>query len=558
MMKSVELRASAARRGKHAVEAHFESRLLYRDEVNLGLARDRGRFIGGLIKAVPALQNEEGLECRLLKLHQDLESTEEAEIPEEDPSYGDGPKQADELIALAKDCVMFHDGNQQSFARFKVNEHWENWSLGSSAFRDHLMLKYFKLTDKAASSSAMDTAINTLKAKARFEGGQHEVHLRCTLHEQALWLDLVDESWRAVEVTKDGWRVVDHAPVYFVRRKEMNSLPYPKEGGDLNGYFELFNLAQHDHRILALSWLVAALLCQKGFPPLFLSGAQGSGKTTATRGQRRLIDPHKADVRSAPRSEHDVFIAATTGRVIAFENLSTISQDLSDTFCRVATGAAHATRQLYTDGEEFVLEACNPIIINAITELVTRPDLAQRSIQISLPAIQSRRTEAEIWKAFEEQHALWLGALLDIVARVLATPEPETSRNWRMADFAAIGHRMEVAMGWDTGTFAAAYNASSDDLARGAMESSPLLEPMTRMLNVEGDVTLTVGKMMEKIRVYADPGERNFPKSAKAFENEMRRLQHDLHRVGIRYQEGHRSAAGRMCTLSKLPGQGEG
>jgi len=48
------------------------------------------------------------------------------------------------------------------------------------------------------------------------------------------------------------------------------------------------------------------------------------------------------------------------------------------------------------------LEAACPIILNGIEELITRPDLADRAIFLTLPhlAEERRRAEQEIWHAF--------------------------------------------------------------------------------------------------------------------------------------------------------------
>ena len=35
-----------------------------------------------------------------------------------------------------------------------------------------------------------------------------------------IYIDLADRNWRAIEVDKDGWRVVDEAPVYFSQSRD--------------------------------------------------------------------------------------------------------------------------------------------------------------------------------------------------------------------------------------------------------------------------------------------------------------------------------------------------
>jgi hypothetical protein len=80
-------------------------------------------------------------------------------------------------------------------------------------------------------------------------------------------------------------------------------------------------------------------------------------------------------------------IAAKNGWVISLDNLSHIPVWLSDALCRLATGGAFGTRQLYENTEEVLIEAKRPVILNGIEELTTRGDLLDRSLVLTLPAI---------------------------------------------------------------------------------------------------------------------------------------------------------------------------
>src|SRR5256714_12145112 len=107
-------------------------------------------------------------------------------------------------------------------------------------------------------------------------------------------------------------------------------------------------------------------------------------------------------------------IAANNGHVLAFDNLSGLSPWLSDALCRLASGGSFAVRQLYTDDEEVLFEAARPILLNGIEEVISRPDLGDRAIFLSLAPISEalRRPENELWREFEIARPHILGALL--------------------------------------------------------------------------------------------------------------------------------------------------
>ena len=113
---------------------------------------------------------------------------------------------------------------------------------------------------------------------------------------------------------------------------------------------------------LAVAWLLAALRNEGPYPVLVLTGEQGSAKSTCARMLRALVDPSQAPLRSVPRIERDLFIAAQREHVIALDNLSGVPAWLSDALCRLSTGGAYASRELYYNDEEVVLDAICPLI----------------------------------------------------------------------------------------------------------------------------------------------------------------------------------------------------
>src|SRR5262249_54247562 len=114
---------------------------------------------------------------------------------------------------------------------------------------------------------------------------------------------------------------------------------------------------------------------------------------------KALIDPSVAPVRALPREERELMIAANNGYVLAFDNLSGLPAWLSDALCRLATGGSFAVRQLYTDDEEVLFQAARPLMFNSIEEVISRPDLADRSIFLTLPPVADlrRQSEQELW-----------------------------------------------------------------------------------------------------------------------------------------------------------------
>src|SRR6266404_1787694 len=110
-----------------------------------------------------------------------------------------------------------------------------------------------------------------------------------------------------------------------------------------------------------------------------------------------------APVRALPREERELMIAANNGYLLAFDNLSGLPTWLSDALCRLASGGSFAVRQLYTDDDEVLFQAARPLLVNGIEDVISRADLADRGIFLTLAPIgeQQRRSETELWREFE-------------------------------------------------------------------------------------------------------------------------------------------------------------
>lgn len=95
-----------------------------------------------------------------------------------------------------------------------------------------------------------------------------------------------------------------------------------------------------------------------------------------------------------------------------------------------------ATRALFTDDSEVYFQAIKPVILNGIEDVVTRSDLADRSIVLNLPtiALEDRIDHDIFWARFKDRRPMILGALLDLMSTALARlPTLKTDRLPRMA-----------------------------------------------------------------------------------------------------------------------------
>jgi hypothetical protein len=460
---------------------------------------------------------------------------------------GRGPTQADILIDLSRSADLFHTPDSVAFADIDVNGHRETLPVRMKGFRRWLARIFFEATGGAPSSEALQSALNAIEAKAHFDAPERMVYVRVGGFDDRIYIDLADEKWRAIEVDAAGWRVIANPPVRFRRSAGMLPLPEPKAGGSIDALRPLINVSEESGFILLVAWLLAALRPRGPYPVLDLAGEHGTAKSSLVRTLRSLVDPNTAELRALPRSDRDLFIAASNGHVLAFDNVSNLPPWISDTLCRLATGGGFATRQLYSDQDETLFGAMRPVVLNGIEDVVTRPDLADRSIFLTLEPIpdDDRRPEAELKKELDEARPGIFGALLDALAvGIKRLPQTRLDRLPRMADFATWVTACETAL-WPAGTFMKAYCENRDAATETVLEADVVASAVRSLMARTSEWRGTAKYLLDRLKWFAGDDaarQRNWPQTPSILANRLRRAAPSLRTIGIEIsfeREGH-------------------
>jgi hypothetical protein len=490
----------------------------------------------------------EALRAQLKAAGARVTALDEAIAKESGGTGGRGQTQADILMDLAQSAELFHAPDGTGFADLDINGHRETWPIRSKGFKRWLARRFFEKTQGAPSSEALQSALNVIEAKAHFDAPERVVHIRVAGLDDRLYLDLGDATWRAVEIDATSWRVIDNPPVRFRRAAGTQPLPVPVTGGSIEVLRSFLNVQSDNDFVLVVAWALAVLRNRGPYPVIVLSGEQGSAKSSFSAILRALLDPNTAPLRALPREDRDLFIAASNGHVLAFDNVSGLPAWISDTLCRLATGGGFAVRQLYTDQDEVLFDATRPVILNGIEEIVTRPDLADRALFLTLDPIpeKCRRPEAELWAAFEAERPRILGVLLDAVVEGLRRlPTTRLENLPRMADFALWATACETAL-WPAGTFRAAYRRNRDEAVEGVIDADPVA---TGVRAVMATRTVWTGTASDFLGALAEVvGERvakskTWPDGPRALAGRLLRAVTFLRKIGIEIGFGREGRA---------------
>ncbi|MFC3299795.1 ATP-binding protein [Arthrobacter agilis] len=392
---------------------------------------------------------------------------------------------------------------------------------GKDSLRAELAKDYRRTTGRVAPQQALTDALQVLEGEAQ-DLEPVELHMRVAAAQGYHWYDLGDQTGRAVRIGPDGWQVVDRPPVLFQRSALTAACPEPARGGTNADLFALTNAAESDKPLL-IAAMVAAFWPSIAHPIVAFSGEQGTGKSTNAMRVTGIVDPSTVPLRKSPRDAESWITAAAGSWMVTVDNISTINEWFSDALCRASTGDGDVKRRLYSDAALSVFSFRRCVMLTGIDLGGLRGDLTERLLRIELDTIQAkdRRSEAQMAQEYAAAHPRTIGALLTLVAQVMAAlPLVDLTETMRLADFHRILAAVDQVLGTDG---CARYQAQHQSMAADSLTANPftalMMEHATAFTGTAGQLLdLVQSRNLEHHRAPA-----GWPKSARAVTTLLRR-----------------------------------
>lgn len=421
-------------------------------------------------------------------------------------------RSASRLVELTEQAGLevFHSG-EAPFAAMWVGGSLRTWPIGSPAFLRELRRVQYAKSGEAVGRTVLEDAAETLAARAVFEGEERSVFHRVAQVEGKLLIDRGDESGSLIEVTPSGWKLISNPGVHFIRQKDDLPFPTPVTGGSIGELRDLTNCADEPNFKVFVGSIVMCFHPAGPYPLIYITGEQGSAKSTHSRMVALLADPRKAPLSIGQPKTKDLVVGANGVRLLGFDNVSALSRNFSDALCQLLTGSGHRDRELFTNAEQFVMELRLAVQMNGIGIVIKRPDLQERAAVTELRPItpERRRTEEEFWRAWDEALPRIFGALLDGIASALANRSTVKLDGFpRMADFALWVEAAAPAFGWEPGEFVAALEGGQAELTADSIDAHPEIEALIRHIAEQGRFDGTAQELLTTLATKVSEGER--------------------------------------------------
>ena len=463
-------------------------------------------------------------------------------IDKYDGKNEDKKGQIDILIDIVEDIETYRTSMDETYVTIQIREN--NVNVKSERFKKWIVSQFYNIESKIPTNDNIAKIILLLESRAMNEVNEVLVERRCATVVNCIYYDLKDDSCNVVKVSRDGWEIIKDPPVIFARTKTMYRQVTPERNGNLDILDKWFRYKDENHLILQKVILVASLIPNIARPIQVLHGEKGSSKTSTMKLVRDIIDPAIVPVVSIPKTTDDLAVYISKNYVPCFDNIDTISNQVSDLLCIAVTGGGHTKRKLYTDDEEQVMFFQRFIVLNGINVVATRPDLLDRCILLELERIppNERKEEKVLREEFEKDKPIILGAIFETLSKAMSIyDQVELNNLGRMADFTRWGYAIAEVLGIGGDKFLEAYLNNQNNANIEALESHPV---GFAMYNFMEDKTVWSGsptKLLSELEIVAgfekiDTTNSNWAKTPNVLSRRLNEIKSNLLDLGIEFE----------------------
>lgn len=447
----------------------------------------------------------------------------------------------------AENHRFYHDRAETAYVCVKSNNVTQYMEVKGKDYKAYIRYLYYGKYGKSINRESLQQVLDTLEVKALNEGDMIAPAYRCKYMDGKIYYYLADREQSVICIDEDGYRILADAPIPFVKKQNMSEQVLPlrsKEGLRKLG-MKYWRFETKDDRIMHWVILITRFISDCPLPIVYYFGDRGAAKTTTMRMDKMLVDPSEIDVKALPKSISDVLSSVANQYMVCFDNVSRISEELSDILCVVATNGYYSKRMLYSDNEECAIKLDARLSFSGITNLTAKPDLIDRMVSIKLKRIDNskRRTEEEIMTSFKKDLPYMLDGIFRVLSKAVAIyKELNLESLPRMADFARWGYAVAEAMKYGGEKFLEIYEKNQEELLDDMVSEDTIATVLIEFVKQHGYFKGSVTDLCTALTAQAEKMEINtkigWIKGASALSRKLYENQSVLSVLGITVKRG--------------------
>ena len=445
-----------------------------------------------------------------------------------------------------REYIMLHaDGDKR-----------RTYVIDSNEFKDQLVYGYYKAKGDYLPCEAFEDSLKLLTLKTRIHGGKQKIYKRIAKVGDEIFYDLANDNNEIVRIAKEEITILKQSdltlkhPVFVsnsgMTPQVMPNLDTEKQLHDL--IYPYLNTADDSHKIMFIVSLISWFWVNQPRVIMLLNGAAGSGKSFTTALVQSLIDPSNQTASSLPNGKRDLTVSLATRYFSAFDNISTITQEVSDILCTACDTGTSSERKLFSNGDVYTSSYSSALLLNGIGSFIKKDDLLDRCVRIKnkLFVEKDRTSIVALRNSLKEDLPEIFGALLKVIQKTLQVLPTISAECYpkapRMIDFYNLGIAISIALWGDGSIFTKAYFENIEDSFDDQIEEDVLANTLREYVRTwqadviqskitAADLYKELTSILEKSVVRVDTSA--FPRNHATMSKKLHNLQTALANVGI-------------------------
>lgn len=482
-----------------------------------------------------------------------LEKLAEESTEKKFPSLSGGKEERSELDmaleVIETEGDYYLDNIGRAFVDIMDNGHSVTNLVESKNFQIwvRLILKK-KLGIKTLGTDFWTRVNGYLEALAYESGVVVDIRNRVSLDDGYISYDLQTPDYQMVCIDTEGVSIEMVPPKRFLRidldRPQVKPKLSVKSARLIPLLGKLFNFPLKEDLELFALWLVSCFVPDYEHPILWISGAQGSAKSTACSIIQELVSPQELKRSTFPRKLDDLVVYLSNRYISVFDNIGGISDDQSDILCQCVTNGTYTKRKLYTDKDMTAIPLRSIVVLNSCDTVINKPDLLSRVLHFNLNRIDPDELQPDnvIQQRIEKLIPDILGAIFDCIHKVIATDMQTDNIRYviRLAQFQELATKIGSVLKMDADYVSYLLELNKQNVDIQILESNPVSFLIDNFMKRKEEWRGGVQDLYRELNNLAyklDVDQRNklYPKSAASLSQKLNGLESTLKRAGINF-----------------------
>ena len=456
---------------------------------------------------------------------------------------------------LLKSMELFRDNEENHYCLYDDNGEKRLFNVNSCDFENLINRIYFRLYKDFILNSDLKkliTGINALCADAEYrEAGTRLLQTGSTDGTDSKIIYNINQHNKIVEVAAEKVEITDNSDCRYLFADNHNMLPQVEPDLDsppeklLPLIKELFIISPEDYLIFAV-YICTLFIKDIQHPILTAYGDFGSGKSTALKAIKRIIDLSSRDLLFLDQTnKRDFTVALTREYFTAFDNVTgKLDDSIMNILCQVVTGGTISVRKLFTNTEEVTIPLKRCLAMNGTEIVGRRNDLLERSMLIYFKRLPEEKSMSDSEYNIKLNSFLpkILGSIFNVLRKAIAihdTGNFQLPFKPRMLEWIQWAYCCAEGIGSGLGDqLCKDYENNLTNSNAVAVMDNPYISCVIGYFKEHGDFIGTSTQYYKEIMDYAqangyDTHEKRFPSCITQVWQKMKNYSTNLKKIGI-------------------------